>query len=584
MPFDVFTMAAVRDELDARVRGARVDKVLQPADMTVALKLWRPGFSGSLIMSAAASQARVYLTDAKTTKGFETPSPFLMLLRKYCIGARIGEIRQDHLERILRIDMTTGEHGQVTLIAECMGNRSNLILTSTDEVLGAGRLIGPKQSRVRRIFPHVPYVAPPAQARGRGLGDGEKIDPLAATTEAIGEALENADPDLRLGDTLVGLFRGCSPTVAGDIAVMAGRDSLDLLHDIALPELTAAVLALFSLFESRAWTPVVIRRDGIATDYKAYAVPAVEGAECVETISVAIEAVAEDLETSDALRAARARVRGTVDRRRNEVLARTASLNRGMDTAGEADRLLEAGNMVLGFQYQIEAGAESLEIPDGDMTIALDPKLTTVENAERYFKRYRKARDAAKRIPLLLRTAQSDLDFVEELDAYVDMAESPADLARVEADLGLRFGSNAAQGKQKPTAAGRPLTVDLDDGIRILVGKSARQNEEVTFKLAGRGDLWLHARGVPGSHVVLRGAKAGALDDPDPAAAAPIRSAASLAAYYSKARTERAVDVIVTRVRDVHRVPGGAPGQVTVHGDRTVRVRPAPPGEFTRDS
>jgi predicted ribosome quality control (RQC) complex YloA/Tae2 family protein len=575
MPFDVFTMAAVRDELDRVTVGARVDKVLQTSGSAVAMKLWRPGWSGHLVMSAAASQARVYLTADKLAKGFETPSPFLMLLRKYCTAARIESVRQMPLERVLFVHMATHELGGVTVTIEIMGNHSNVILLAADQtILGAIKLIGPRQSRYRRVLPHVPYLPPPVQSRAAAFGKGSKLDPTEESERAEIEAALEAADDVPATTALTGLLRGCSPTAAADIARRAGLPSAELITSPQVPAIMVAIRDQYSILETHLWSPVVVLRDGRPRDFKAYDEPPVEEAKPAGSMSAAIEAVSAGVESSDSMSAGRARVHADLARRRSTAEARVASLGRALDSAGDAAELLEAGNLVLGLQHQIAHGADTLLVEGMDRAIALDPKRSVVENAESYFKRYRKARDAAKRVPNLVEAARRELEFIQELDTYVDLAETPTDLDRIQSEARSRFGERS-EPKRKPPPVGRILSVDLGRGARAIVGRSARQNEEVTFKMAGRGDIWLHARDVPGAHVVARGLPAEAQDVQKAMRNDAVRNAASLAAYYSKARNERAVDVIVVRVRDVHRIAGGAPGQVTVRNERTVRVRPA---------
>ena len=495
-------------------------------------------------------------------------------------------------------------------MTEIMGNRSNVILVGGDgTVLGAIKLIGPRQSRLRKILPHAVYEPPPPQARAAMLGAGPKIDPLAESgRDQILQVLEDIR-HVTVRDALVGLVQGCGPSIANDIARRAGLDGKALVEVADPSGLVAAIGAQYDLLRSRAWSPVIIYRgesqkpetgslkpgtsldrqsasgawagtgsgvercEPTPVDFRAYAEPFVDGARPAPSMSAAIEMVSEGLESSDALRSGRRRVREALEKRRTEVESRLASLQRGLEAAERADSLRDAGNLVLGFQYQIQPGDKQLDLPDTGLTVDIDPTLTPVENAERYFKRYRKAREAGKKVPGLIEAAKHDLDFVEELDAYVDLAESPADLNRLESELADRFGSKAKK-KVRLVGTGRPLTVDLGGGTEALVGRSARQNEEVTFKLAGRGDLWLHARGFAGAHVVVRDAMTDLLPRLDSPEGEPIRLAAALAAYFSKARNEGAADVIVARVRDVHRIPGGAPGQVTVRESRTIRVRP----------
>lgn len=578
MPFDIFTMAAIRDEMAERVVGGRIDKVIQPSALSIAFNLWAGRRSQSILISADSRHARAYLASQKLAKGFETPSPFLMLLRKHCGGGRIEKVRQAHLERVLFLDVTTHERTPVTLVAEIMGNRSNIILLDDEaKILGAVKLVGSRQSRVRRILPHVSYMLPPPQRRAVLFDtDGEKVDPLAE--DGLGEIrdqLAAASPDTAIGDALVGLLRGCSPSIARDIALRAGCRVDDALASVSVENLLKAIRDQFSLLLSGGWSPIVVLKDVQPADYRAYDSPPIAGSKRVESMSLAVEEVSAGLESKDALQSGRQRLRALVSGRRRELEGKRASLRQGLEQAGKAGELRNAGDMILGYQYSLEPGASQLDVPETGISIRLDPKLTTVENAEAYFKRYRKAREAGKRVPQLLESTERDLAFVDDLDAYVDLAETPQDLSRVEAELMARFGGGGPA-KKKPISQGKPLIVDVGQGHEALVGRNARQNEEVTFRLAGRRDLWFHARDVPGSHVVLRGFTGDAFagrDQEDPS----VTSAASLAAYYSRARQESAVDVIVTRVRDVHRLTGGGPGQVTYRNGRTVRVRPRGP-------
>ncbi|SRR5579884_379840 len=575
MPFDIFTMAAIHDEIAGMAR-ARVDRVIQPSERSIALKLWGRG-SGAWLVMSASPHPRVYLAADRLAKGAETPSPLLMLLRKYCAGARLEGARQAPLDRVLFVDLTGHEHGPVTLVAEIMGNRSNVILTRADgEILGAVKLVGPHQSRHRRILPHVSYMLPPSQSRLPAFGGGEKLDPLDADgLTAIGAALAAPLTDVTLEQTLVGLVRGCSPSVARDICLRAGAEPGTPFAGAAGEPVLTAVEAQYALMTTRAWTPITISRDGTVVDYRAYDSPPVEGGAAAPSMSRAVEMASEGLESADALQASRARVGGLVERRRGEVTARIDSLQRGLQSAAEADDLRRRGDLVMGYQYSIEPQSAALTLPDTGETIPLEPDRSPVENAERYYRRYRKAREAARQVPQLLEKAKHDAAFVEELATYVDLAETPMDLERIQAELEVAFGARPTSGRKTRREPGRPLSVRLPDGLQILVGRSARQNEEVTFRLAGRADLWFHARDVPGAHVVLKGSVGRELARD----ALAVQDAAALAAYYSKARSERLVDVHMTRVRDVHRVAGGPPGQVTLRRSETVRVAPRSPDE-----
>ena len=219
------------------------------------------------------------------------------------------------------------------------------------------------------------------------------------------------------------------------------------------------------------------------------------------------------------------------------------------------------GQLILAYQHAVEEGADRLEIPDLGLCIALDPRFTPAENAERRFKRYRKLRDATRRIPALLLEAEAEVDRLRDLATFTTLVESESELRELARELAVQ--PPTLPSKRDRARGPRHLT---RDGFILLAGRNARENEEITFRLANRGDLWLHARERTGAHVVLRGDR-----PPDEIVA----SAAAVAAYLSEGRSDTAVDVDVASVRDVRKVPGGAPGRVTYRNFRTVRVKPS---------
>jgi predicted ribosome quality control (RQC) complex YloA/Tae2 family protein len=226
------------------------------------------------------------------------------------------------------------------------------------------------------------------------------------------------------------------------------------------------------------------------------------------------------------------------------------------------------GQLVLAYSYAIEPNQRELALPEMEMVIPLQPDLAPAANAERYFRRYRKLRDAREKIPALLADAQREAERLRDLRGFARLADSEGELRALLRDV---QPTEVARGKS-PQRSGPPRY--RRGPLTALVGRNARENEEVTFRFASRGDTWLHARERTGAHVILRGDA-----EPDEAA---VEAAAALAAYFSEGRTDSAVDVDVASVRDVRKIPGGPPGRVTYRNFRTVRVRPGL-DEWSRD-
>ncbi|HZB97809.1 MAG TPA: NFACT RNA binding domain-containing protein, partial [Candidatus Sulfotelmatobacter sp.] len=299
---------------------------------------------------------------------------------------------------------------------------------------------------------------------------------------------------------------------------------------------------------------------------------AVSDVHTAESISVAVELSLGAGESRDAMAATRTALLAEIGRAQAAVQRKIAALGEGLQASQEAERVMQEGQLVLAYAYGIAPGAPELVIPDLGMTISLDPTLSAPENAERLFRRYRKLRDAQRRIPELLAEAQAQAERLHDLEAFAHLAESESELRELRRDLesGRPETVDKPERREKRGKPAGPLRFSLD-GYTARVGRNARENEEVTFRLARRDDLWFHARERTGAHVVLH---TGGTEPP----AEIVEAAAQLAAHFSEGRADTQVDVDSTLVRNVRKIPGGPPGRVTYQHSRTVRVEPSVEG------
>jgi predicted ribosome quality control (RQC) complex YloA/Tae2 family protein len=279
----------------------------------------------------------------------------------------------------------------------------------------------------------------------------------------------------------------------------------------------------------------------------------------------------------------KAPVIATIDALRKTQKRKIASLESSVVDAKAVDDLRRRGEMVLGYQHGIEPGQRELVLAEHGLTIALDPALTPVENAQRFFKHYGKARDAALVVPGLLAGTRQELDYLDQLAVHAALASDPQSLAAVREELRELTASPSEtakrakkqqaskRGRGGPAAKGKPqaspLRVRAADGTEILVGRSAKQNDAVTFGLAAPQDIWLHARQTPGAHVILRAGGRTPRQE-------TLLQAAVLAASHSQARQSTSVPVDYTLVRNVRRIKGARPGLVHYSGETTLLVRP----------
>jgi len=448
-----------------------------------------------------------------------------------------------------------------------------MLIDSDGTVLEAIKRVGPRMSRVRPILPGRPYARPPLQA---------KLDPTDVGEAVLQEMLAAAGPSQSVWRVMVGGIRGVSPLLAREVVYRATDDAATVVRDLGEPPadverlIEAFQVLLIHLWE-HDWQPNVALEEGAVVAYAPYTLTLYPEREELASISATIDryiqagsGTADDAMPGDAYAAAKAGVQALLDVARERVAARQRALERQWVPQAELDRLRTCGEMTLAYAHAVRPGDLRLEaqmdLEGPPLIIDLDPKLTAVENAQAYFARYEKAKAATAEIPALLERASLELAYLEQLATDLALAANRPDIDDVR--TALVEAGYAPRSKGSKPQRGQPLRVATEEGMIILVGRSARQNHEITFRRAGPDDLWLHAVGVPGSHVVVL---SGGREVPGDV----LRHAAELAAHHSAARGEAGVWVAYTRRRYVRPIQGGRPGMVTYRREETIRVEGA---------
>ena len=567
MYYDALTLACVKDELADRVLGGRVQRVVQPSELSIGLEVYA-GRRYQLLLDADARLARVVLAEEKLRRGVETPSPLLLLFRKYVRGARLEALDQPPFERVLKL-VFRGEQGTVTVACEIMGRYSNIILLDSDQrIMESVKRVPSSINRYRTILPQQPYVPPPPQ---------NKENPLLLIPNLLREAMDRevARPVWR---RIVRGVAGISPLLAREIVFRAlGRVEPD--GDLQRSECVALVRVIDEMMhlpENHDWSPSVAyeTRDGEEgpIEYAPYALTHLDH-EPVESISAAICLVLGTARGHDAYRQVREQLYKLIDEQTQRQEARLAALRRAQVSDAEIERLELQGNAILAMAWSIEPGQEELVIDAADfcggasaeMHIPLDPSLSPAENAQELFGRYRKAKSAAEQTPRHIRQTELNLEYLLQLQSDVALAENRPQLDQVEQAL-EEAGFTPKRGKRsRPTGKAEPITRRGPEGMLILVGRNSRQNDLITFRQSSPDDLWLHAHGLPGSHVIVRSGGNGV-------EAETLELAARLAAYYSAARGERQVRVDYTPRRYVRHIKGAGPGMVTYRDEESIVV------------
>ena len=602
MRVDAWTLRAVAGELAALLTGARIDPVIAPTPQAVALGVYRDGQNRWLLLSAHPQLGRVHLLPGKPQKLVTDPSTFVMLLRKYIEGARITEIRAIPWERIIEIDARLGgpEGQSVTLIIEVMGSLSNIILVDAARaILGALHPVSQQVNRYRAILPGQPYLPPPPQTRTLAGVTLPRLIPTALTAATLTEALSEGDASGPLWKALVTQVAGMSADIAQEAVCRAlGDAQMAYTSDAAAP--LAAVVRDLALRAARdEWQPTaILNAEGQISDGALW--PPCIGADRPQRPMSSVNELLATLfaarEWGDAIQSASGDLRRTLKNARDRLQRKHAILQGEMAALQAADTLRQEGELLLAFASDIPAGARNFTVPDlGDgappRVIALDPQLTAIENANARFSRYHKMRRAAEAIPPQIAATEIALARVAQLGTDLALADTLADLTHVRAEVAdarlgaldrtavapkkpkkIGSGKPGQKGKAppKPRVGGDPLRFTSPEGFVIYVGKNSQQNEYVTFDLGTGGDIWLHARGVPGAHVII---KAGGRQP----SAATLDFAASLAAWFSQSRTAGSVPIDYTEQRYVRHIKDGGPGMVTYSKEHTLPATPQAP-------
>jgi predicted ribosome quality control (RQC) complex YloA/Tae2 family protein len=558
MQVDFLTLACLRDQLDSLL-GARVQQVLLPDERSVAVEVYA-GQRVHLLASANSAAPRLLVCPDMPRRGVDADTLLLLLLRKWVRGAVLLDVTQPPWERILILHLS-GRAGDCQLVVELMGRYSNIVLVGPDGVvLEAVKHVGPTMSRYRTVIPGHLYQLPPLP---------ENRGPPTELTEADWKRKLTAAPlDQVLHRWLVGQALGVSRVLGREIATRATGDPEALVRAATPDALTRAFREILAPLENGWWVPHVALDDaGDVEAFTPYEPRQFIRVEPAHDISQAMWRYYEARGLTDRYAAARQSVQALIDKTAVRLERKLSKLRGSVTEETQVDDLRIAGELLLTYQHQVASDARDVVLTDFEgkpRVITLDPVLTPVQNAQAYFRRYDKARRAADQIPRLIEELQVERAYLTQLDSDLALAES-----RPEIDIvrdALVVAGWAPKSRKKGGQVSEPRRFEVS-GFRIYVGRNARQNEQVTFKLAGPGDLWLHVRGLPGAHVIIRCGRQEVPDD-------VVQRAAEFAAYYSRARdSETQVPVDVTERRFVRRTRGRFPGMVMYRNERTVWVK-----------
>ena len=573
MPMDAVCLRAMAEELRSAVIGARIDKIQQPTRDQVVLLLQR---GGRLLINAGGNQPRLQLTKLLRENPAQPPM-FCMLLRKHLTGARILEVQQPELERVVRLELEgrdeMGELCRRALVLEAIGRQANLILLDADgRIVDCLRRVDLDLSEKRQLLPGMFYRLPPAQEGKRS--------PLSLGEEGFEALLSEADGEEQIDRWLLRTFFGLSPLLCREIAYRAcgATDGRFFALDAAgRQRLSAVWKGLLERIRTQDYRYTMLLQQGKPMDYACVPIAQYGAAAELRTydsFSALLDDFYEQREHAERMRQLGHDLRQTASHARDRVRRKLALQEKEYKETQNRDALRRAGDLITANLYRMERGAAALRCEDyyeegcPEVEVRLDPLLTPQQNAARYYKSYNKAKTAEKMLGEQMEKGRAELSYLESILEELREAESEQDFREIRAELKESgYLKQHAGEKKQIRRALKPRMFRTSAGLRVSVGRNNKQNDLLTCKEASGGDYWFHTQKIHGSHVILH--TAGAAPDEQ-----SMTEAAMLAAYYSQAREGHNVPVDYTPVRYVKKPAGARPGMVIYTTYQTAYVTP----------
>lgn len=542
MSFDGFFLHHMVEELQRELVNGRIQKINQPFEQELVLQIRSNRQSHRLLLSAHPVFGRIQLTQT-TFENPAQPSTFIMVLRKYLQGALIESIEQVENDRIVEITVSNkneiGDHIQATLIIEIMGKHSNILLVdkSSHKILEVIKHVGFSQNSYRTLLPGSTYIAPPST---------ESLNPFTIKDEKLFEILQTQETTAK---HLQNLFQGLGRDTANELERILVSDKLSTFRNFFNQE-TKPCLTETSFspvpFANQVGEPFTSLSDLLDTYYKDKA----ERDRVKQQASELIRRVENELQKNS----------HKLKKQEKELLA-----------TDNAEEFRQKGELLTTFLHQVPNDQDQVILDNyytnQPITIALDKALTPNQNAQRYFKRYQKLKEAVKYLTDLIEETKATILYLESVETVLNQA-GLEEIAEIREEL-IQTGFIRRRQREKIQKRKKPEQYLASDGKTIIyVGRNNLQNEELTFKMARKEELWFHAKDIPGSHVVI----SGNLDPSDEVKT----DAAELAAYFSQGRLSNLVQVDMIEVKKLNKPTGGKPGFVTYTGQKTLRVTPDP--------
>lgn len=574
MAFDGITIANIAKELSDNLSGGRIYKIAQPETDELLITIKNNGSQYRLLLSADASLPLIYLTNKNKQSPLTAPG-FCMLLRKHLQNARILEITQPGLERIIRIRMEhlneLGDICQKTLIVEIMGKHSNIIFCNEDDmIIDSIKHISGMVSSVREVLPGREYFIPKTQ---------DKIDPFSMIdldhqSQKDVFKYRMLSLPMPIYKALYTTFTGFSPVMAQEVCYRAGVDGdipANALEESSIEKLYHNLTEILQQIRNGSFEPNIIYEKNTPIEFAALPLTIYTGKNNARfsTISEVLEHYYEEKNTITRIRQKSADLRRIVQTALERNVKKYDLQIKQIQDTEKREKYRIYGELLNTYGYDVKPGAKSLEALNyytgENITIPLDETLTPSENARKYFDKYGKLKRTYEALSELTIEVKDEIAHLESIAAALDIALQEEDLIQIKEELIESGYIRRKGGGKKVKITSKPFHYISSDGFHIYVGKNNYQNDELTFKFATGSDWWFHAKKIPGSHVIV---KAEGKELPD----RTFEEAAKLAAYYSKGREQEKVEIDYLQKKNVKKPNGAKPGFVIYYTNYSMTI------------
>ena len=570
MAFDGITIANIVTELNQTITGGKINKIAQPENDELIITIKNQRKQYRLFLSASASLPLIYLTETNKPSPLTAPN-FCMLLRKHIGSGKIIAIEQPGMERIIRFTIEhLNELGDLCtkyLIVEIMGKHSNIIFCNEeDQIIDSIKHVSAHMSSVREVLPGRPYFIPETQS---------KLNPFVLTEEIFQEKI--FPRPVNVAKAIYTSITGISPLMAEEVCYRAGIDGgipTDGLEDVERVHLAHTFLRMVDDIRDGHFEPNFIYKGKEPVEFACFPLSQYQDYRAVSYPSIfpVLETYYAEKNIVTKMRQKTVDLRKIVQNALERNVKKYQLQQKQLKDTEKKEKYRVWGELLNTYGYEVEPGAKSMEAlnyyTNEMIQIPLDETMTPQENAKKYFDKYSKLKRTKEALDTLLQETGDEIKHLESIAASLDIASSEEDLVQIKEEM-MEYGyvKRKNTGGKKVKVTSRPYHYISSDGYDIYVGKNNFQNDELSFKFASGNDWWFHAKGQPGSHVIVK-SKNEELPD------RTFEEAGKLAAYYSRGRQAPKVEIDYTQKKNLRKPTGGKPGFVVYYTNYSLLIEP----------